>query len=113
MSDAQQVKEKRVVRAHAHEARAERIIEFYAAARKITHCIEFSPCTSRLEHEMQLFRDLTETGQISSCSSTPLSFQLIFAESEASNINLNHCLALSAICNQIMNLRLKNMVNVM
>ena len=31
----QQVKEKRVARAHAHEARAERVIEFYAAAGKM------------------------------------------------------------------------------
>ena len=95
MSDTQQVKEKRVVRAHAH------IIEFYAAARKISLCIAFPPCPSRLGHEIQLFRDLTETGQI---SSTPVSFQLAFAESEASNINLNHCLALSQMCNEITSL---------
>ena len=75
----QQVKEKRVARAHAHEARAERIIEFYAAARKIDLCTAFRPCTSHLKHENRILRDLTETGQISSHSSSCLSFQLILS----------------------------------
>ena len=108
----QQVKEKRVARAHVHEARAERIIEFYAAARKITLCIAFPPCTSHLEHEIHLFRDLTETGQISSYSSTRLSFKLMFAESETSNIDLNLCLPLSQMRSQSTSLGQEYMVNV-
>ena len=105
-------KEKRVEMAHVHEARAERIIKFYAAARKITFCIAFSLCTSHLEHEIHLFRDLTETGQISSYSSTRLSFKLMFAESETSNIDLNLCLPLSPMCSQSTSLGQEYMVNV-
>ena len=104
----QQVKEKRVARAHVHEARAERIIEFYAAARKITLCIAFPPCTSHLEHEIHLSRDLTETGQISSYSSTRLSFKRMFAESEASNL----CLPLSQMSSQTTSLGQEYMVDV-
>ena len=112
MIATQRVKEKRGARAHAYEARAERIIEFYAAARKITLCIAFPPCRSHLEHEIHIFRDLTETGQISSHSSSQLSFQLILAESEASNISLDLCLPLSQMSNQITSLRPTHMVNV-
>ena len=88
------------------------IIEFYAAARKITFCIAFPRCTSHLEHEIQLFRDLTETGQISSYSSTRLSFKLMCAESEASYINLNLCLPLSQMSSETTSLGQEYMVNV-
>ena len=89
-----------------------RTIEFYAAARKITLCIAFPPCTNHSENEIHLFTDLTETGQISSYSSTRLSFKLMFAESEALNVNLNHCLPLSQMCSQTTSLEPEYMVNV-
>ena len=70
----QQVKEKRVARAHVHEARAERIIEFHAAARKITLCIAFSSCTSHLEHEIHLLG--TSLRQVKSVRTAQLVYHL-------------------------------------
>ena len=50
-----------------------------SGAGKIDLCTALPPCTSLLEHENHLFRDQTKTGQISSHSSSCLSFQLILA----------------------------------
>ena len=85
---------------------------FYAAARKITLCIAFPSCTSHLEHEIHLSRDLTETGRISSYSSISISFKLMFAESETSNLDLNLSLPLSQIFSQSTSLGQEYMVNV-